>query len=522
MRLIVPSAVALCGALVLVGLMPGGAAAATVPQVTGLTANGSNLSTQKLGVKWTAVSGATYQSRWASSTSGLSAAHVFSNTLTSALSPALSNVCLTWYAQVRALKGGVYGAWSTPKALTFAGLGTVPAAKPSTSTQTSTTAAQIRWTKVPGATGYRAHYSPAPYGNWPGVYPYTPMTGASTTGLSINLPAVGPKDHFMGARYGNPLFFQLETKRCNGTIAKAPFSLAWPKAYPPGSSTTGNMIRIGSYNIEAISSPTVTKINNVADNIVRQNLDVVGLQEATGAHANTIADLIAALSSKGQGDWRAAGRGAAYVLWRSSKWSKVSDTDIGRPVDTTATTPLPTPGVRLTPAVPDPARRDIFVASVHLEDRTKFDPDATIPERKKDAHDAAAALLTAIGSANPTGLPTLVAADFIGNFGTGYCDESSSPACQPEGQPTFIRAGYLDAQAALTKAGVAYSTLNKHKANQAPDISGYGGRADFIVAKGFTGINKYVVVPKTYGDASAAYQPDHNLVYAELFVPKAS
>jgi len=512
----------LFGALALVGLTPGGAAASTVPQVTGLTANGSNLSTQKLGVKWTAVSGATYQSRWATSTSGLSAAHVYSNTLTSALSPVLSNFCATWYAQVRALKGGAYGAWSTPKALTFAGLSSVPAAKPTTSSQTSTTAAQIHWARVGGAVGSRAHYSPAPYGNWPGVYPYTATTGSSTTGLGINLPAVGPKDHFMGARYGNPLFFQLETKRCNGSYTKAPFSLVWPKAYPPGDSTTGNMVRIGSYNIEAISSPTVTKINDLADNIARQNLDVIGLQEATAWQAPTVSDLIAALSAKGQGDWQAAGRGEVYVMWRTSRWSKVSDTDIGKPVDSTAATPLPTPGVHLTPAVHDASRQDIFVASVHLEDRRKFFPDATIPERKKDAHDAAASLLTAIAAANPTHLPTLVAADFIGNFGSGYCDESSSPACQPEGQPTFIRAGYLDAEAAVTRAGVAYSTLNKHVANQAPDVSGFGGRADFIVAKGLTGFNKYVVVPKTYGNASAAYQSDHNLVYAELFVPKAA
>ena len=510
--------VALTSSVVLLGGSTGGAQAATVPQVSGVTANGVNLSTQKLAVRWTAVSSATYQSRWASSTSGLAAAHVYGSSYTSALSPVLSSVCSTWYAQVRAVRGGVYGSWSAPRALAFNAPSYVPAATPVTSGQTSTTAAQVRWSRVPGAAGYRAHWSPAPYGHWPGVFPYTPMTGGLATGLGINLPAVGSKDHFMGARYGNPLFFQLETKRCSGTYVKAPWNLGWPKAYPPGSAT-GGRIRIGSYNIEAISTPTYTKVDDLADNIVRQNLDVIGLQETTAAHGTTLADLIAAIGRKGQGDWRGVGESEVFVLWRTSRWAQVSETDIGRPVDRSAATPIPTPAVRLTPAVADPSRQDIVVVSAHLEDRTRFFPSATIPERKADTHAAAASLLAALDRANPTHLPTLVAADLIGNFGSGYCDESSSPVCQPEGQPTFIRAGFLDAQAAVTKTGVAYSTLNKHVANQARDVSGAGGRADFIVVKGFTGVSAYAVVPKTYGDASAAYQSDHNIVAAELFIP---
>ena len=142
-------------------------------------------------------------------------------------------------------------------------MGGVPAAVPVTSTQTSTTAVQVRWKRVPGAIGYRAHYSPAPYGTWPGYYPYTPTIGSTSTGLSMSLPAVGPGDRFMGARYGNPLFFQLETKRCNGVYAKAPFTLAWPKPLPPGDASTGDRLRMGTYNIEAQTATAPTATNSV-------------------------------------------------------------------------------------------------------------------------------------------------------------------------------------------------------------------------------------------------------------------
>lgn len=522
---------ALVGALVATAVTAGAAQAATVPKVGGLTANGSNLVTAKLGVKWSKVTGASYQVRWASSTAALSKAKVYATTKTSALSPALGNVCLTWYAQVRAKKSGKYGAWSTAKALKFSGTSGVPAATPITTGQTSTSSAQVRWTKVPGAAGYRAHYSPAPYGNWPGYFPYTSTTPYTSSGLSIALPTVAAAgDRFMAPQYGNPLFFQLETKRCSGTYAKAQFGLVFPKALPPGDATTGDALAFGSYNVELFptAADAATKMVNLADNIAAANLDVVTLQEAS---KQTSIDLVAQLAAtEGQADWAYATIGNTsgvnqQILFRTGKYTEVSSTNIGNATDGTAATPLATPLAQLAPTDPDPKLQDIIVVGVHLEDRTKFFPTATIPERKADASAAATVLLNNIAANNPTGLPVLAAGDYKGNFGgggaatDGYCDESSTPSCTGEGQPTFIRGGFIDAQGAVTKVGIQYGTVNKHVANQPAGNSGFGGRADFILLKGFTGTSRYENVRKAYGDASATYQSDHNLIFANVFVP---
>lgn len=535
------TALALICALTLIGLVvPASTARATaVPKVSGLAAAGSYLSSAKLGVKWKRITGASYQVRWAASTGALSKAKVYPTTKTSAISPVLSNVCLKWYAQVRAKKGGKFGAWSTPKALVFSGLAGISAATPITTGQTSLTSAQVRWVKKPGAAGYRVHYSPAGYGNWPGYFPYTPLSPATSSGLSIPLPAVGPGDRFMGPEYGNPLFAQLETKRCNGTYPKAPFVPVFPKAADPGSSATGDALGFGSYNVELFPSGATTKMANLADNIVNAQLDVVTLQEA---NKQTAIDLVAAMNSLETSltlaaDWNYSavaniGGVAQQILFRTGKYAEVGSGNIGLASDGTpgvesnaAKTPIPTPWSQLSPVDPDPIHQDIIVVGVHLEDRQRFDTDATIAQRKADAHDAALYLLTGIAGINPGNLPVLAAGDFKGNFGgggapgDGYCDESSTPTCQPEGQPTFIRGGFIDAQGAVTKVGIQYGTVNKHVLNQPAAASGFGGRADFIVAKGFTGVAKYENVRKSYGDASLTQQSDHNLIYARLFIP---
>jgi endonuclease/exonuclease/phosphatase family metal-dependent hydrolase len=532
-------AAALIGALLVAVLVVPAADARTaaVPKVSGLAAGASNAVTAKLSVRWRKVTGATYQVRWASTTKGLTRAHRYAVKTTSAVSPTLSNICITWYAQVRAKKAGRFGAWSVAKALRFS-VSTVKVPTPVTAGQTSTTQAQVRWTRSAGAVGYRLHYSPAPFGNWPGYFPYTPFTAPSATGVSVNLPHVATGDRFMGAAYGNPLFAQLEVKKCTGTTyPRSTFFPVFPKALPAGSPTTGNALAFGSYNLELAPTTSTfpTKVVDIANNIATHNLDVVALQEA---NTQTATSVIAQLALQGQAGWEACTQGQQAVIYRKKDWvlkAAGSCVDVGESVDgdedvpsDAAKTPLPTPGVTLTPATPDPTRRDIFVASIHLEDRSRFDSTATIPQRKQDAHDAALVLLANIANANATGLPTLVAGDFKGNFGgtagvpgAGYCDESSTPFCAGEGQPTFIRNGYLDARGAVTKVGIQYPTVSAHVATPVASSSGVGSRADFIVVKGFTGISRYENVIKTYGNASDTYQPDHNLIFANLFIPFA-
>lgn len=522
--------------VLLCALVIGGLAAAPaqarggVPQVTGMTAAGQDWAGARLKVRWTRISGATYQVRWATSTARLSTARIRTIAVNATTSPTLSSRCVTWYAQTRAVKSGRVGPWSRPKGLRFT-LGTpgAPRLDHATSSQTSELAAQVRWTSVPYAARYRLDWSAAPYEQWVGfAHNYTPWLGVTARGASVKVPATpAAGDRFLAPPYGNPVFAQLNYDNgCTRTYRKSPYVAVFPKPRDPGE---GDLVSIGAYNLEG--APTTAdnpqKVANLADNIAARDLDVVALQET---NAESTSDLIRRLENvEGQVGWDHHGVGAQQVIWRTTKWERVpgSESDVGRSTDGSAATPLRTPGIRLTPAagVADPQRQDIFVVSVHLEDRLKFDADATVKERKRDAHLAAGILLDEIAQANPDGVPTLAAGDFKGNFGggglpagAGYCDENDG--CIGEGQPTFVRAGYWDAQTAVSKLGLEYGTVNKHVASPPPSASGIGGRPDFILARGVGGFTFYRNVVRTYGDASAAQQSDHNLLVARAVVPR--
>ncbi|MET3963167.1 hypothetical protein ABIE44_003101 [Marmoricola sp. OAE513] len=268
-----------------------------------------------------------------------------------------------------------------------------------------------------------------------------------------------------------------------------------------------------------------TKIANIAANINSRSLDIVLLQEAT---PTTATDLKATLGS----DWEVAtplaGLPAQQVLFRTSKYTWNSTTNVGQAIDGTATTPIPTPAVRLDPIPPvdppatgDPISQSILVVSVHFEDRWKYFPDATSEERRADAKANAQALISNITNANPDNLPVIVGGDFIGKpvdkqGNVSYCDEST-PGCVGEGQPTFIRAGYWDSQNAQTKIGLQYGTVIGHTQLRTTTF-GFAGRADFIVMKGIKGSKTYENMPKF--STSNTEQSDHAMIRTDIFVPK--
>ncbi|HWJ67045.1 MAG TPA: hypothetical protein VNT31_10235 [Nocardioides sp.] len=526
---------------VLIGALLGVLAASTLavspaqasgapPRVTGLTAAGEQWADARLKVRWTRVAGATYQVRWATSTSRLSAARVRPSTVNAATSPTLGSRCVTWYAQVRAVRNGRAGAWSRAKGLRFS-MGTpgVPTLDHSTASQTNQLAAQVRWTSARYVARYRLDWSAAPWGQWAGFeHNHTPWLGARARGTSVRVPATpAAGDRFLAPAYGNPVFAQLNYDNgCTRTYRRSTYVPVFTKPRDPGA---GDTVAIGAYNLEGspTSESAPQKVANLADNIARRDLDIVTLQEAS---EESVDDLVRRLeAAEGQVGWDHHGVGAQQVLWRTTTWRRVwgTATDVGRPTDESAATPLRTPGIRLAPAlgVDVVGRQDVFVVSVHLEDRLRFDADATVKERKRDAHLAARVLLEEIAAANPGNVPTLVAGDFKGNFGggglpagAGYCDENTG--CVGEGQPTFVRAGFWDAQSAVSKSGIAWGTVNKHVADPAPSATGIGGRPDFILARGVGGFTSYRNVVQTYGDASATHQSDHNLLVARLVVPR--
>lgn len=515
----------LVAALLVAGPVPGATAAGT-PTVTGVTPAGQDWANARLKVRWTRISGATYQVRWATSTARLSRAKAYVARTNAATSPTLSTRCVPWYAQVRAVRSGRVGPWSRARSVRFT-RGTPAPPTIDVTTQTNPAAAQVRWTGTAYAARYRLDWSAAPYGAWAGfAHNYTPWLAAAARGASVTVPAnPAPKDRFLAPAYGNPVFAQLQYDNgCTQTPRRSTYFAAFPKPRDPGD---GDLVSIGSYNLENTPhhGSESTKIANIADNIAARNLDVVALQEAD---AQSAADVIARLeNAESQPGWDSFGVGAQQVIWRTSAWQAVAGTgsNLGRPGDGTAATPLPTPGIRLTPAVPEPGRQDVFVASIHLEDGARWDSGATPAERKRDAHLAAGILLDEIASANPDDVPVLAAGDFKGNFGggsfpvsAGYCDENNG--CVGEGQPTFVRAGYWDAQTAVEKVGIAFSTVNKHVAPQPEAATGVAGRPDFILARGAGGFTYYRNVVKTYGDASSAQQSDHNLLFARVMVPR--
>jgi hypothetical protein len=128
----------------------------------------------------------------------------------------------------------------------------------------------------------------------------------------------------------------------------------------------------------------------------------------------------------------------------------------------------------------------------------------------------AQAVLAAVDGCNTAGDPVIVAGD------QRYLREPFNDVPgYVEGPPTFVRAGYYDAMAAVRKTGIAYTTVNAinrlPSAQQKPRASGVATRSDYIMVKGFRGSNAYVNVANwSYGELVPS---DHNLVYADLTVP---
>ncbi|MFL6060655.1 MAG: hypothetical protein ACJ72E_05455 [Marmoricola sp.] len=507
--------------LLVIGLaVPSAQARAGVPTVSGVTLIGQDWYGSRLRVKWRAVAGATYQVRWAYKTSVLGRAKRVASRTASAYSPSLSNRCIPWYVQVRAIKSGHAGKWSGAKRVVFKNsLPSTPAY--STSSQTSSSQAQVHWSYTPYVAKYRLHWSPAPFDKWTGFTGYTPFVGQTARSAAINLPAVGPGDKFMNVAYGNPVFAQMQyTNGCVSNVRQSTFFPVWPKPHDPGVGS-GDPVWFGTYNVEDVptAAKNATKIADIADNIASHYLDVVSLQEASLTTANDIVNQLDL--GEQQSDWEVvpSGRSAAQqIIFRSGRYKVDSSGTFGQAQDSSASTPLITPWAELERVTPgDPRSQHFEVMAVHLEEPVTDD----VPTKKAATHAAAASLLRELTAQNTAHLPVIAAGDLKGNF-NGYCDENSRPACQPEGQPTFIRGGFYDAQGAVTKVGIQYNTVNKHVADQPANLSGFGGRADFILLDGFTGSNRYEVVHRTYGNASSAYQPDHNLVTAEVFVPYGS
>ncbi|MCW2785798.1 MAG: hypothetical protein JWP74_2315 [Marmoricola sp.] len=519
--------VTLVGALIAVGLSASSAQASGVPKVSGLASNGQYFAGSTLKLKWKKVSGATYQVRWASSTSKLKSAKKYAVTGTSATSP-VENRCTTTYGQVRAKKSGKYGPWSTAKSLKF------KIGKPGVPTMNSVgkpNAVELTWPAVTNAASYTIHWYAAPSS----LSPIKSQTvSATTTSATLNLPTpaeYGPGDQQMGTAYANPVYARIQANRaCSTTSVQSagpkPF---FPAAGNPG--TTGDPLAVGSYNVEhfpgTTNDPDPTKrqarVAALAKNIDTADASGLGLQVVTLQEANngTGTALASALNSLTNSDWTSYGSGSGQIIWRTGVYQDVAHGIFATPP---AGIPATTPWVRLhrVDAGATANSQDIFVVSVHIDSTT-----GTIAQQKSDNGAAGSYLMDQITAVDTAPVaPVVAAGDY--RYLREDTTQSNRFAEEPghiESPVRFVRAGYYDAMAAVQKVGTQYATSGTHKV-QTPNVAyGVGVRSDHLMLLGFTGVAKYEnVANRTFPAMVTAgwpdpYPSDHNLIYAVTTVP---
>jgi endonuclease/exonuclease/phosphatase family metal-dependent hydrolase len=496
----------LCALMLVVGFEV--AAEASVARVSGVEVKGQSWCAAKLRIRWKAVSGATYQVRWASSKTRLGAARTLPVRRNVASVGPLS-VTGTTYLQVRAVRAGKLGAWSRIRAARFS---TGWPSAPRLSGSGVAGGVRFTWPCVTYASRYRVRWAAAPYGKWPATTNYVSgWLGASVRSSTFRVPATPQSgDHMLGVAYANPVWGRLEAGNSNGGVR---LSTGWVPVFPaPPNPGTGDGVRIGTYNV-MLSPGAGSRVNAIAANISSHNLSVVALQEANLTTAKAV---VAALGS----GWAYADSGTdamQQVLYRTASYREdVSGTFNVRNARAPGT-PLVTPWVRLTPvSSASPGHgRPFYVVSAHIQEN----PDKSAMDKKRDAGLAAGDVMNGINAVNGESDPVVVAGDLR------YLREPwSDVPGYVEGPPTLVRGGYYDAMAALRKTNFQYPTFNggtgTTSQRQTPAQSGVAPRADYVMLKGFRGSNAYVNVAN-WASSTGIVPSDHNLVYVDVTVPFA-
>jgi hypothetical protein len=376
-------------------------------------------------------------------------------------------------------------------------------------------AVQLRWGAAPNATRYRVIWNAAPFGKFPGPLTYAGGGWLPATARSVTLPLPTTPhagDKMVGVAYANAVFARIQTGNvCRpGVTPQSAYLPVFPKAPDPG---TGDRLRLGSYNVE-LEPESGPRVAAIADNIADHGVEVVALQEASPVTAQALVGRLGR-------SWSAVAPARAsdqQILYRNDLFRVRSQGSFEVPNPKPGSAALVTPWAKLARVNPsEPGRsQDLVVVSLHLNEN----PSASNLAQKASTGAAALVALRAIAALDPEGLPVVSAGDYR-YMREPFCDE---PTCHVEAQPTFVRHGYYDAMAAVTKVGVQYTTVNGHtRTNQAASLSGVGTRADYIMLKGFRGSVRYENVVNRFVPGTSKVTPsDHNLILADLVVPYAS
>jgi hypothetical protein len=494
----------LCTLLLVTGFQVA-AEASGVPRVSGVTVTGQDGCNAKIRLRWKAVSGATYQVRWASAKTRLRRAAPMSVRGRKASAGPLS-MSGPSYFQVRAVRHGRAGAWSKVRVGRFTSHWPGP---PSLSGHGVPGGAAFTWGCTQYASRYRVMWGAAPFGKWPATPSYVsgwlPGTARSSTLSVSSVPQSG--DYMLGVAYANPVWGRLEAGNPSGGVR---LSTGWEPVFPaPPDPGAGDPMRIGSYNV--MLAPTGgARIQALAANISGHALGVVALQEATTATAQALVGTLGA-------GWKYVPYANApeQILYNSSAWRLVDSNVFDVPNAKTPATPLVTPWAKLAPVSGSAKSQSVYVVSAHVTE----DPAKSAMDHKADAGRQAQAMMAGVDAVNPSGgSPVIIAGDLH------YLREPFNDVPgYVEAPPTLVRGGYYDAMAALSKANIAFGTFNGGDGTtaerQAPVQSGVSGRADYIMLKGFRGSNAYVTVANWSWNGLTP--SDHNLVYADVTVPFA-
>lgn len=481
------------------------ATAAGVRQVSGVKITGQDWCAAKLRVRWDAVRGATYQVRSAPSRAGLRKARPVAVRRNRAAVGPLSLIGKS-YLQIRAVKKGRVGSWSSVREGRFA---RNPLAKPELGGTGVAGGSLFAWGCTLNASRYRLHWAAAPHGLWPiGTSAWMSQgTRSSVYGVAAT-PAAG--DAMLPVAYANPVWARLEAGNAFGGTR---LSEGWTPVFPaPPGPGTGDPLRIGTYNVMMQPRPGA-RVNAIAANISQHGLSVVTLQEAD---TTTAAAVVSALGPS----WAYAPSGAGLsrqILYRKDQYGIARTAGYGsfqvlNPREPGV--PLVMPWARLEPLVSaQPGHGGtLFVASVHFTQN----PNKSEMEKKRDNGLSAQDVMNGVAAASQAGDRVIVAGDLF-NVREPFGDVAG----YVEAQPTFVRGGYYDAMAALQKTNIQFSTVNGGDGQTAPRQaaagSGVSSRMDYLMLKGFRSSNAYVNVANwSWGGLTPS---DHNLVYADLTVP---
>jgi hypothetical protein len=497
-------ATGLCTVLLLAGFEVA-AEATGVPRVSRPSVVGQNWCAATLRFKWKAVSGATYQVRWASAKTKLRAARPVSVSR-HAVSVGPLWVPGTTYLQVRAVRRGHAGVWSRVRAGHFTSHWP---AMPSLAGAGVPGGVRFAWGCTNYASRYRVRWAAAPYGQWPATTNYVSgWLGQSARSSTFRVPTTPqPGDHMLGVAYANPVWGRLEAGNPKGGVR---LSAGWVPVFPtPLSPGPGDPLRVGTYNV-MLAPGAGARSNAIAANIRSHELSVVALQEASATTAKAV---VAALGA----DWdyvAFASAASQQILYRTDSYRASASGTFPIPNPRVPSTPLVTPWVLLMPlASAEPGHGSPFyVVSAHFQE----DVNKSAMDKKHDAGVAAIATMHGIEAVNAGGDPVIVAGD-LRYLREPYNDVPG----YVEGPPTLVRSGYYDAMAALHKTNIQYATFNGGNGTtserQVAAKTGVAGRSDYVMLKGFRGSKAYVNAANW--SYNGVVPSDHNLVYADVTVP---